>query len=184
MTRQRIGRCGWATTTQQRGQQIAMRSTAVSVGCPNAPIPSVAPLDAHAYFSLCVRSSGLVSCTCLMVSLVLVAFLLPCCHHILAVVVLSVWSIAPASGNHIVKGNALHHIEMNRFRRLFAAQLPKITKSTYPQTGIGYTPVRPTPLLQKNVASRSNFVHVQKLFAVCDATRLGNPKKIFCKLSP
>ena len=152
MTRQRIGRCGWATISQQRGQQIAMRSTAVSVGGPNAPIPLVAPLDAHAYFIWCARSSCRVSFTCLMASLVIVAFLLPCCHPIHAQVVLSVSSIAFASGNRFVEGNGLHQIEMHRFLRLFAAQLPKMTKSTYAQTGIEYTPVRPTLLLEHNVA--------------------------------
>ena len=141
MTRQRIGRCGWATISQQRGQPIAMRCTAVSVRGPNAPIPLLTPLDAHAYFILCVRSSCLVSFACLMASLVIVAFLLPCCHSIHAVVVLFVWSIALASGNRCVKGNGFHKIEINRFLRLFAAQLPKITKSTHAQTGIEYTPV-------------------------------------------
>ena len=90
-----------------------MRSTDVSVGGPNAPIPLVAALDAHAYFILCVRSSCLVSLTCLMASLVIVAFLLPGCHPIHAKVVLSVSSIALASGNRFVKGNVLHQIAMN-----------------------------------------------------------------------
>ena len=141
MTRQRIGRCGWATTSQQRGQQIAMRSTAASVGGPNAPIPLVAPLDAHAYFSLCVWSSALVSFTCLMVGLVIVGFFVALLPSYSRCGCSLCWVDCSCKWKPLGERKWIAPDRKESLSASVRGTIPKITKTTYAQTGNEYTPV-------------------------------------------